>query len=697
MATINKIIHRFVHPRGDYQENGILFDQIIPYNVQAYSYELREGGDDNNPDDYIIRYVLGTGKSTYMQIAEGHGQDQEGAPVPELSKEFVINSSNQLNQIISNIIESQVILSSYVTYDSTGNPFPTKADLDNATTWYVDGESVIPKKNDYTIVTADETHRTGSGEDPSARYLCVDVVNNIPVWNFQYVVNKSNFTDAQEAAINSGITTEKVELYDSYADQIAEALDHLTDYNNPHRVTAEQIGLGNVDNTSDLDKPISTATQEALDGLSEGITEHIENEDIHVTTQDKEYWSSKQDALKMGNHIKITNDTISVLDDLASYDNSISQFINKDVNNLTNYYTKEELEGIYKYKGTVPTVDDLPTGNLYAPDSYLELQYITANQLQYIDTHYKPNQRTKIEIKFKLNGGDNINYLYSTNLSESNKVAFGIDYSNNKANAWFGDKQLFGVLDTEIHTFIQKKAGIYLDNIKVGTYPDIADFITNSTLWLFKAQGIEVQPQNISIYEFWIYEGNNEVKHYIPAVDRETNIAGMYEVSEEAFYTSEYNNFVSGEIAGYGNQDGDVYKVLEDGTLYMWYNHQWVVNEQSISVDNITITRDNVGELSTIGVKTKSNDIMYDWIGTLDEYTTQDIATNHPDWICWITDDAEEPAGIANLAQVASSGSYRDLKDKPLELPPLPSNLKDTNDLILKWNHLSQSLEWEAC
>lgn len=40
---------------------------------------------------------------------------------------------------------------------------------------------------------------------------------------------------------------------------------HITDYNNPHQVTKEQVGLGNVDNTSDLDKPISTATQNALD------------------------------------------------------------------------------------------------------------------------------------------------------------------------------------------------------------------------------------------------------------------------------------------------------------------------------------------------------------------------------------------------------------------------------------------------
>ena len=40
---------------------------------------------------------------------------------------------------------------------------------------------------------------------------------------------------------------------------------HTTNYNNPHKVSASQIGLGNVNNTSDTDKPISTAQQSALD------------------------------------------------------------------------------------------------------------------------------------------------------------------------------------------------------------------------------------------------------------------------------------------------------------------------------------------------------------------------------------------------------------------------------------------------
>ena len=41
---------------------------------------------------------------------------------------------------------------------------------------------------------------------------------------------------------------------------------HAARTDNPHTVTATQVGLGNVDNTSDADKPVSTLTQAILDG-----------------------------------------------------------------------------------------------------------------------------------------------------------------------------------------------------------------------------------------------------------------------------------------------------------------------------------------------------------------------------------------------------------------------------------------------
>ena len=56
----------------------------------------------------------------------------------------------------------------------------------------------------------------------------------------------------------------------SYVDEIeeteAELAAHVANLSNPHATTKAQVGLSNVDNTSDADKPISSAVATALSG-----------------------------------------------------------------------------------------------------------------------------------------------------------------------------------------------------------------------------------------------------------------------------------------------------------------------------------------------------------------------------------------------------------------------------------------------
>lgn len=53
---------------------------------------------------------------------------------------------------------------------------------------------------------------------------------------------------------------------------------HLLNTNNPHEVTKAQIGLGNVDNTADIDKPLSTAQKDYVDA-------QLENTSVRALTQ----------------------------------------------------------------------------------------------------------------------------------------------------------------------------------------------------------------------------------------------------------------------------------------------------------------------------------------------------------------------------------------------------------------------------
>lgn len=73
----------------------------------------------------------------------------------------------------------------------------------------------------------------------------------------------------EELRRDTGIGTDVLDL-------LRQLSEHLEDYNNPHRVTKEQVGLGNVDNTSDLDKPISKAQEQVNEKLRDSISKQEE-------------------------------------------------------------------------------------------------------------------------------------------------------------------------------------------------------------------------------------------------------------------------------------------------------------------------------------------------------------------------------------------------------------------------------------
>lgn len=75
-------------------------------------------------------------------------------------------------------------------------------------------------------------------------------------WKWEYDINNTTFTQAQMDAINSGATSTKIGNYD----------DHLVDTNNPHQVTATQVGLGNVVNTGDSAVPVENGTTKFTTG-----------------------------------------------------------------------------------------------------------------------------------------------------------------------------------------------------------------------------------------------------------------------------------------------------------------------------------------------------------------------------------------------------------------------------------------------
>ena len=104
---------------------------------------------------------------------------------------------------------------------------------------------------------------------------------------------------------------------------------HTGNKSNPHSVTKSQVGLGNVDNTSDINKPISNATQTALNNKL----------DVNGT-------AVKATADGSGNNIVNTYLTkSSASSTYAAKSNSLAGY------GITNAYTKTEMDELLKDVG----------------------------------------------------------------------------------------------------------------------------------------------------------------------------------------------------------------------------------------------------------------------------------------------------------------------------------------------------------
>ena len=78
---------------------------------------------------------------------------------------------------------------------------------------------------------------------------------------------------------------------------------HLNNVSNPHSVTADQIGLGNVDNTADINKPVSTAMQTALDAKQSLSGKNASNGYAGLDTNTKIPLSLLPDTAKQATYV----------------------------------------------------------------------------------------------------------------------------------------------------------------------------------------------------------------------------------------------------------------------------------------------------------------------------------------------------------------------------------------------------------
>ena len=103
----------------------------------------------------------------------------------------------------------------------------------------------------------------------------------------------------QEAPVLRELTSgEKIKVsFGKLAKGIKELIAHITNTSNPHAVTKEQLEMGNVDNTADINKPISNAQQQALNTKAPSespiLTGNPQTPTMSITTNGDQIASTK--------------------------------------------------------------------------------------------------------------------------------------------------------------------------------------------------------------------------------------------------------------------------------------------------------------------------------------------------------------------------------------------------------------------
>jgi hypothetical protein len=103
--------------------------------------------------------------------------------------------------------------------------------------------------------------------------------------------------------------TERAQSKESELDTALTA--HKDDKGNPHAVTKAQVGLSNVDNTTDMNKPVSTAQSTAIAEVVESSVQKVDLIDDALHTDTDKAPTAKQ--------IKLLNDRVGTLEQLGHW------------------------------------------------------------------------------------------------------------------------------------------------------------------------------------------------------------------------------------------------------------------------------------------------------------------------------------------------------------------------------------------
>lgn len=214
-----------------------------------------------------------------------------------------------------------------------------------------------------------------------------------------------DFNDAVNEILDVQVYVRELRVEDlNPVEQLTKLLfEHINNKFNPHEVTKEQVGLGNVDNTADMDKPVSRPQKEYIDALENRIKGWFKQLNVwinnHVTEVNKKFqdvWAAINKKLDKEDY---ENDKDNFNAHIRNYDNphrvTAAQVglptAASDIEKLKQ--KAQELQGLLINKQD-KTSEELVTDNKRIVDAINEIYGIVVEH----NNHVRSNSINQIEV-----------------------------------------------------------------------------------------------------------------------------------------------------------------------------------------------------------------------------------------------------------------------------------------------------------
>lgn len=178
------------------------------------------------------------------------------------------------------------------------------------------------------------------------------------------------------------------------------------------------------------------------------------------------------------------------------------------------------------------------------PSEYQAVEYLTFSGTQYINTLYKPNESTRVYIDF--NPSVSNVWVFGSRTSATNSNNFGLFLNSNQF--WLqkaGDSAPNGGYANVSSVLGRRKISINETSMSIDgtTALTYSNNLTTSTLDLYLGTmngngSVDSRRFRGNIYQFEILEGNRLMLKLIPCYRKADNVAGMYDVVNDVFYSN---------------------------------------------------------------------------------------------------------------------------------------------------------------